>query len=301
MIPLALITGFLGSGKTTFLGQVARRYRGRKIVFLVNEFSARDVDGVRLARETPDVVSVTGGSIFCRCLVTEFIARLRDLPARFGTPAAPVEAVVVEASGIANPAVAAQMLRESQLDHQYGLAAVVAMVDPGSFGKLLRTLPNLRVQIESASHILINKTDAYPAALVEQTEAAVRDINPVITPVRTSYGAADVELFGAVFAHAGAGELAPCRDPNFAVFNVPLEQDLDLDRFRSALEAVKDDVYRIKGFVTAAGRPYNLDYSASGLVVEETAGQHPAELVVILRAPLAAAARRFLHNLQTGR
>ena len=301
MIPLALVTGFLGSGKTTFLKQLARRYRGRKIVFLVNEFSARDVDGALLARETPDVVSVAGGSIFCRCLVTEFIARLRELPARFGASAAPVEAVVVEASGIANPAVAGQMLREAQLDRQYDLTAVVAIVDPGSFGKLLRTLPNIRAQIEGASHILINKTDAYPAALVGQTEAFVREINPAVTPVRTTFGAAEVELFGARFAGAQGGELAPCSDPNFATFNVSLDRDLDLDRFRAALEAVKDDVYRIKGFVAAAGRRLHLDYSASGLRIEETAEQRPSELVFILRGPATAAARRFLNDVRTGR
>ena len=301
MIPLALVTGFLGSGKTTFLKQLARRYRGRKIVFLVNEFSAKDVDGALLARETPDVVSVAGGSIFCRCLVTEFIARLRELPARFGTPAAPVEAVVVEASGIANPAVAGQMLREAQIDRQYDLTDVVAIVDPGSFGKLLRTLPNIRAQIEGASHILINKTDAYPAALVGQTETFVREINPAVTPVRTTFGAANVELFGARFTGAQGGELAPCSDPNFATFNVPLDRDLDLDRFRAALEAVKDDVYRIKGFVVAAGRRLYLDYSASGLRVEETAEQRPSELVFILRGPATAAARRFLNDVRMGR
>ncbi|MFA5190128.1 MAG: GTP-binding protein [Verrucomicrobiia bacterium] len=300
MIPLALVTGFLGSGKTTFLKQFVRRYRGRKIVYLVNEFSAKDVDGALLAGETPDVVSVAGGSIFCRCLVTEFIAHLRELPARFGTSATPVEAVVVEASGIANPAVAGQMLREARLDRQYELTSVVAIVDPGSFGKLLRTLPNIRAQIEAASHILINKTDAYPATLIGQTEAAVCEINPAVTPVRTSHGAADVELFGTRFAGVQGGELAQCSDPNFASFTVLLDRGLDLDRFRAALEAVKEDIYRIKGFVATAGQRFHLDYSASGLRVEETAEQRPSELVFILRAPLTAATRRFLHSVRTG-
>ncbi len=301
MIPLALVTGFLGSGKTTFLGQLARRHRGRKIVFLVNEFSAKDVDGAVLARETPDVISVAGGSIFCQCLVTEFITRLRELPARFGTPAVPVEAVVVEASGIATPAVAGRMLRESRLDREYDLTAVVAIVDPGSFGKLLHTLPNIRAQIEGASHILINKTDAYPAALIEQTEAAVREINGVVTPVRTRFGAVDVDLFGARLAEAAGGELALCTDPHFATFNIPVDRDLDLDRFRAGLEGVKDEIYRIKGFVTAAGQRYHVDFSASGLRVEETTEQCPSELVFILRAPLSAAARRFLHDVRSAR
>ena len=50
-IPLALVTGFLGSGKTTFLEQTARRYSGHKIVFLINEFSPKDMDGARLRRQ----------------------------------------------------------------------------------------------------------------------------------------------------------------------------------------------------------------------------------------------------------
>ncbi|MCX7010859.1 MAG: hypothetical protein NTY53_27070, partial [Kiritimatiellaeota bacterium] len=103
MIPLVLVTGFLGSGKTTFLKQLVSRYHDLKLVWLVNEFSARDVDAAVLGSETSDVLSIAGGSIFCRCLVTEFIASLRDLPARFGTPESPVEGVVVEASGMANP------------------------------------------------------------------------------------------------------------------------------------------------------------------------------------------------------
>lgn len=300
MIPLALVIGFLGSGKTTFLKQFARRHRGRRIVYLVNEFSAKDVDGALLAADTPDVVSVAGGSIFCRCLVTEFIAQLRELPARFGTPAAPVEAVVVEASGIANPAVAGQMLREAQLDGQYELTAVVAIVDPGSFGKLLHTLPNIRVQIEAANHILINKADTYPTALIEQTETAVREINPAVTPARTSYSAADVDLFGARLTGAQGGELAPCRDPNFESFSVPLDRDLDLNHFRAALEAAKDGIYRVKGFVGVGGRQCYLDYSTSGLRVEENSGERPSELVFILSAPATDAARRFLRDVRAG-
>ena len=60
-IPLSLVTGFLGSGKTTFLKQTARRLANRRIVYLVNEFSALDVDGAVLGEFGPNVVSIPGG------------------------------------------------------------------------------------------------------------------------------------------------------------------------------------------------------------------------------------------------
>jgi len=297
MIPLALITGFLGSGKTTLLKQLARRHRGRKIVWLVNEFSARDVDAAVLGGETGDVVSIVGGSIFCRCLVTEFIASLRDLPARFGTPAAPVEGVVVEASGMANPAVAGLMLREAQLDSLYRLANIVAIADPGTLLKLLHTLPNIRAQIEAAQQILLNKTDLHPPALIAQTEIALHEINPAAPITRTSYCAAEIELFGTAPAAQVHGELAPCRDPNFESFAWTPPATLDLDRLRAAIAAAGDDVFRIKGFVRSGGGSLHIDYSSSGWQQEPASTARTAELVFIVRRGCAEKIQHALMRL----
>ena len=116
MIPLILVTGFLGSGKTTLLKRIASQAAGAKIVYLVNEFSFQNVDGELLEQEGVEAVVIPGGSIFCHCLVTDFIGHLSSVPARFGTAENPVEAVVVEASGIANPRVIQQMLSETRFD-----------------------------------------------------------------------------------------------------------------------------------------------------------------------------------------
>ena len=82
MIALSLVTGFLGSGKTTYLRRLVEQYRGRRLVFLVNEFSPVDVDGPVLRSAEDDVVSLPGGSIFCTCLVTQFVHTLERIPWR---------------------------------------------------------------------------------------------------------------------------------------------------------------------------------------------------------------------------
>ncbi len=69
MIFLVLITGFLGSGKTTLLRHINASNPDKKIVFLVNDFSAVDVDYQILSETNDSVISVAGGSIFCKCLV----------------------------------------------------------------------------------------------------------------------------------------------------------------------------------------------------------------------------------------
>jgi len=291
MIPLVLVTGFLGSGKTTLLQHLARRYRRRKIVWIVNEFSACDMDTARLAGEAADIVAIAGGSIFCRCKVTEFLELLRSLPGRFDP-----QAVVIEASGMADPLVAGKLLSESGLDKQYAIAKVVAVVDPGSLLKLLHTLPNIRAQIEAASWVLINKTDLHLPGRIAQAEAAVREINTAALLVRTKYAAMDEDPFGEPIRIATAGEVAPCVDPNFVKFEVALSDDLDMERLRQAVAALSDEIYRIKGFVKTGGRRFRLDYSVSGWSLDELPEGQPPKLVLIARGPCSDAVRQLVRE-----
>jgi G3E family GTPase len=75
-IPIWLVVGFLGSGKTTVLRRLVHHAHGRELLFIVNEFSAVDVDAGLVEREGGTAIAVAGGSIFCRCLITEFISTL---------------------------------------------------------------------------------------------------------------------------------------------------------------------------------------------------------------------------------
>lgn len=293
MISLTLVTGFLGSGKTTFLQQLARCHSERRIVWVVNEFSARDVDTARLTAVSANVVSVSGGSIFCRCKATEYLDLLRCLPTRFDP-----EAVVIEASGMADPTVARKMLSECKLDQQYYIAEVVAIVDPGSFLKLLHTLPNIRAQIESATRVLINKTDLYSLAQIEAAEAAVRAIDAAVPMARTQHCAVDCDLF-----HVGSngplmGELAPCVDPRYVQFAVPMPDEVDLDWLRQAVVPVADDIYRIKGYVRSAGTCFELDYSLAGWQFTETHDDVQPGLVFIARGDRSEAVGQLLKGLR---
>ena len=216
MIPLVLTTGFLGSGKTTLLRRIAEQEKGLKLVFLVNEFSQHDVDAKLLDAEGLKAVSVAGGSIFCRCRVTDFIRQLEAIPELFGTPEAPVAAVVVEASGIADPMVVQQMLAETRLDRIYRLCTVVTVVDPKSFLKLVHTLPNILTQVRAADRVILNKVDLCTPAEVRATRAEIERIRPGARVLETSFCEADLDLFGALRERSLAGEYAKCVDPNYA-------------------------------------------------------------------------------------
>lgn len=292
LIPICLVTGFLGAGKTTFLKAITRRHLRRRLVYLVNEFSPRDIDGAIVSESNPDVVSVPGGSIFCKCLVTQFIAQLQAIPARFGVP----EGLVIEASGMANPKVMASMLRETRLDTQYRLARIISVVDPGSFHKLRRTLPNIIAQIEASDLALINKADLYAVDDIQATAEALSAIKPGIEIRHCVRGETDVELFGDATPASDAfeGSLAPCRDPLYASVTLTPANGIDPEMLRERLQEVEPDIYRLKGYLhTDGGRVY-VDYSKAGFEVSQTVSGHEPVIVLIHAGNPAPRTREFI-------
>ncbi len=247
MIPIVLVTGFLGCGKTTLLKRIVDRHRERRFLYLVNEFNLQDVDGVLVRSEGAEVIAIPGGSLFCNCLVTDFIRTLTDIAVRFPD----LEAVVIEASGMANPKVIEQMLADTKLDGDYRLSQIVSVVDPVSFRKLKAMLPNLSAQIEAADTVLINKVDLASEAELQQCRADVTALNPGAEIHLAERCAVDLELLPERCCKGLQGGYALCTDPNYETFTT--EQPMERDALRVVLERFGETVYRVKGQADLSG------------------------------------------------
>ncbi len=301
MIPLCLVTGFLGAGKTSLLRHLARTDGGLRTVFVVNEFSQADVDGVVLASETENVLALPGGSIFCTCLAGEFIRVLSELPGRFGAPAAPVARVVVEASGMANPLAVARQLVETRLDTVYRLARVVAVTDPATLPTLLKTLPNIAAQIKASDLVLLNKADLHEEAHLARMEHLIREIQPNALFERTTHGRSRQDLFAEITQERNPGALATGPDPRYAsVYAVP-PGPVRFAALDAALAQFGGALLRAKGFIT----------TTDGIVYVDRAHQQrmdrparppaaPAGLVLIVEGASAGDAVLLKHRLEAG-
>jgi len=305
MIPLALVTGFLGSGKTTLLRRLVERNRARRVAYLVNEFSHVDVDGRRLAETADNVHILPGGSIFCTCLVHEFIGALDHIPKIMEDR---VDGVVIEASGVASPAVISQLLHDTRLDQVYVLHAVVSVVDPGTFPVLLQSLPNIAAQVAASTLVLVNKCDLHDEATVVAAETQARILNGAARILRTTHCDIDEDILEPARAcPACSGTLAPCRDPNYAQFSLALARPIDLARFKEAVRALDPQLYRMKGHVpTTAGLVY-MDYAAGQFSSAPAArADTPPDLVFVANGhahekvdALIAALRRGVYDWTT--
>lgn len=267
MIPICLITGFLGTGKTTLLKRIVEENRDRKWIYLVNEFSALDVDGAIVSAENPNVVSIPGGSIFCKCLVTEFIGQMTKIHDQHPD----AEGVVIEASGMADPRVIADMLKETGLGKYFELVNIVSIVEPRSFLRLIHTLPNIIHQVEAADLVLLNKCDLFDEEQLAETEQAVRKIKAEANLVRCVKGEADFSVLSKSGSHEELhGEYAKCRDPRYSAFSIELNNPVEPALLERFILENEDDIFRVKGYIQSMEGSVYFDYSKAGFSITPT-------------------------------
>ncbi len=190
IIPFYLVTGFLGSGKTTFLKEVLAGYSsGKRIAVIQNEFAPTGVDGIELKMTGTGfrLVEINNGSVFCVCLMATFVESVQNIIKEYRP-----EMIFLEASGLADPVNIIELLGREGLNGRVGLAHVITIVDAPNFERGRKTLPRFRHQIMIADTVLINKSDIYKgskALLYDQ----IRSMNPFAGIIETAYCKTDLK------------------------------------------------------------------------------------------------------------
>ena len=277
MIPIVLVTGFLGCGKTTLLKRFVAQHRSRRFLYLVNEFNPHDVDGALMRSEGVEVMAIPGGSLFCNCLVTDFIRTLTDIAKQFPD----LEAVIIEASGMANPKVIERMLVDTKLDGEYRLSQIIAVVDPVSYRKLESALPSLGAQIEAADTILINKEDLVSKSVMDECRRAVSRLNSQADVRVAKHCDVEIDLLPDRTPIGLVGDYAPCRDPSYETFTT--EAPIEKAALGQILERFGDSIYRVKGLIVLSRSLQRVEYASGRL--ETAPGRHdaPYGLVWVVR------------------
>jgi G3E family GTPase len=185
-IPVTVLTGFLGSGKTTLLNHILNEQHGHKIAVIVNEFGEVGIDDKLVVSSTEQVVTMNNGCICCTAVRGDLIKLLADLAQKHMLGEQTFERVVIETTGLADPAPVIQtFLGEAVIDALYQLDAVVTLVDAYHIREQLKSTKEAVEQIAFADVVLLNKTDLVTEDELREIEAIVVKVNPRMKIIRT--------------------------------------------------------------------------------------------------------------------
>jgi len=252
-VPVLLVTGFLGAGKTTVVNHILAEAGGRRIAAVVNDFGAINIDAELIAGASDGVVSLANGCICCT-LEGDLLRTLANLLRRDPRP----EAIVIETSGVADPADIVRNLMDPVVWREAPLETVLCVVDAAAPPEALED-PLLRAQLRMADVVALSKADLADEAGRQRVRAAVAALRPAAVVVEAPQGQVPLPL---VLPDDPARPPVP-RDPGrrrphadrFETLSWTAEAPLSLPRFQAAIGRLSPRLARAKGVFEAAEQP----------------------------------------------
>lgn len=176
-LPVLILAGFLGSGKTSLLRAALQRSDLKRTLVIVNEFASQGVDDRLLATTGKPVVLLDNGCMCCSANddLGRALLRIAEDESLLGA----VDRIVVETSGLADPVPAlAALARAGQVSSRMRLQAIVTLVDAMHAREQLHESPEFRLQLQAADRILVSKLDLPGAAPLASVRGLVEQVNP---------------------------------------------------------------------------------------------------------------------------
>ncbi|QHO74095.1 GTPase [Bradyrhizobium sp. CCBAU 051011] len=256
-IPVLLITGFLGAGKTTIVNHLLANAAGRRIAAVVNDFGAINIDAELIAGASDGVVSLSNGCICCSLegdLLRTLAALLRRDP--------PPEFIVIETSGIADPSDIVRTLMDPLIWREAPLETVLCVVDATTPPGKLNDDALLRSQLRAADVVALSKVDLADAARRAQLREAIRALHPAAVVVDALHGEVPAALLFPVDVDRAptpreVGPRRPAID-RFETLSWTSEQLVSLPRLQHAIGRLAPKLVRAKGVFETVEQPGRL-------------------------------------------
>lgn len=262
-IPVQLITGFLGSGKTTFLNHFIQERPRERLFVIENEVGKINVDCTLVMNSEEDIAGLTAGCLCCS-LHDKLLDVLREVGQRKGE----FDRLVIETTGVADPTSIIQtFLGHPTVEQIFDLQQVICLADAAHLEANINATEEARRQLASADVVLLNKCDQVPASEVDQLVQKLKCIHPSVTIFRGQQGNFPVDEIIQIkpFHDEQTTRVAPVVPPgvhqhnDIKTFTLTFDRPFDLNALTETLVKLvrfyHHQIYRIKGIIAVNHTP----------------------------------------------
>jgi G3E family GTPase len=175
IIPVTILSGFLGAGKTTFLNHLLLENQDKRYAIIENEFGEQGVDNELILRPDETVVELNNGCLCCTLNdnLYDILNELFDRRSEF-------DEIIIEATGVADPTGLAQpFISHPLVKKHFPLTAIICLVDAELVEDQLEETEEAMQQITFSDILLINKTDLVSPSCVSALEKRLQQLNPL--------------------------------------------------------------------------------------------------------------------------
>jgi G3E family GTPase len=194
LTPVTILTGFLGSGKTTLLNRILKEQHGHRIAVIENEFGEAGIDNELLVQDGEEQIVEMNNGCICCTVRGDLLRILGELHAKKAAGTLHFDRVIIETTGLADPAPVAQtFFVDDDINQHYLLDAIVTLVDAKHAPQQLDEHHEAQEQVGFADRILITKTDVVQPDDVAQLRQRLVKMNPRAKIGEARHGVAAID------------------------------------------------------------------------------------------------------------
>lgn len=254
-VPVTVLGGALGAGKTTVVNSILRQAGGRRIAVIVNDFGAIDIDANLVVERTTRTLSLENGCICCS-LQDDLTSAVLEILSATSLP----DALLIEASGVANPRAVALVLNRLHDYHPIQLDSIAVIADSERITQPVNTNEQqfMLDQLRTANSVLITKRDLVDTTEYDRVKALVSEVAPGVRIIDAENGHVPIDLL----LDTGLADRVMSRSPDAAdhgltvdTWSFASDRPFDVRELKSAIWHLPRGIVRAKGIIRLGDDP----------------------------------------------
>ncbi len=252
-IPLVVVTGFLGAGKTTFIKEILKQQGDNyRIGIVQNEFAPVNADGQDLKENGKPfkILEINNGSLFCVCLLSDFAHALNSFVKEYEP-----DMIIIETSGLSDPLAMTEVFQGKELKDIVYLKESWTIIDCENFLKIGKMMNRAEHQLIIADHIVLNKIDCVDRYQIKQIKEYIHDQNPLAQVYESSFCQLKTDIVFSGKTSVPRAEKPPFQEslvqdrrPEMITGVFRSGKKIQLDRLKDLIYKYVSSTIRIKGY-----------------------------------------------------